>query len=74
VEGTTGRAIGKYATGIRVIDEATGRPPHLGKALTRNLLRILDCQFAYLVGFLIVLAPRRCRTGDKTAHTLVVRV
>jgi uncharacterized RDD family membrane protein YckC len=74
-EGTTGRTIGKFATGIRVIDEGTGQSPRLGRALIRNLLRILDCQFVYLVGFLVVLAsPRRCRTGDKTAHTLVVRV
>lgn len=70
----TGRTVGRYATGIRVVDAVTGRAPGLGKALVRTVLRILDCQFAYLVGFLVVLASdRRCRTGDKTARTLVVR-
>jgi uncharacterized RDD family membrane protein YckC len=74
MEGMTGRTVGKMVTGIRVVDEATGAPPGFGKALVRTLLRIVDGLFAYLVGFIFVLAsPQRKRLGDLAAKTLVVR-
>ena len=45
-----------------------------GAALIRTLLRIIDGLFAYLVGFILVLASdRRRRLGDIAARTLVVR-
>jgi uncharacterized RDD family membrane protein YckC len=74
MEGLLGRTVGKMITGVRVIDEATGNPPGIGKAIVRTLLRIIDGLFAYLVGFIIVQASdRRRRLGDMAARTLVVR-
>jgi uncharacterized RDD family membrane protein YckC len=74
LEGTTGRTVGKFVTGIRVVDAATGRAPGLLAALVRTLLRLIDGIFAYLVGFLIVInSDRRRRLGDMAAKTLVVR-
>jgi uncharacterized RDD family membrane protein YckC len=74
LEGLIGRTIGKMITGIRVVDEATGNPPGIGKAAIRTLLRIIDGLFAYLVGFIIVVSSnRRRRLGDMAAKTLVVR-
>ncbi|HKT00017.1 MAG TPA: RDD family protein [Rugosimonospora sp.] len=74
LEGLTGRTVGKFVTGIRVIDEATGRPPGAGKAFVRTLLRLIDGIFGYLVGFVIVIASeKRRRLGDMVARTLVVR-
>src|SRR3954453_21991995 len=48
LEGTTGRTVGKFVTGIRVVDAATGRAPGLLAALVRTLLRLIDGIFAYL--------------------------
>lgn len=74
MEGLLGRTVGKYATGIRVVDAATGAVPGVGKAALRTLLRLVDGIFAYLVGFITVLASqRRQRLGDMAAKTLVVR-
>ncbi|MCA2217958.1 RDD family protein [Jidongwangia harbinensis] len=74
MEGLTGRTLGKMATGIRVVDEATGNRPSLGAATIRTLLRFVDGLFGYLVGFVIVLSTsRRRRLGDMAAKTQVVR-
>lgn len=74
MEGMLGRTVGKMATGIRVVREDGTSPPGAGAALIRTLLRIIDGLFAYLVGFIIVLASdRRRRLGDMAARTLVVR-
>jgi len=74
LEGTTGRTVGKFVTGVRVVDAQTGRAPGLLAALVRTLLRLIDGIFAYLVGFLIVVnSDRRRRLGDMAAKTLVVR-
>jgi uncharacterized RDD family membrane protein YckC len=74
LEGLAGRTVGKFVTGIRVVDAATGAPPGAGKALVRTLLRIVDGAFGYLLGFVVVLmSDRRRRLGDMAARTLVVR-
>jgi uncharacterized RDD family membrane protein YckC len=74
LEGLLGRTVGKMLTGIRVVNEATGQPPGLGKATVRTVLRIIDGLAGYLVGFVIVLgSSRRRRLGDMAAGTLVVR-
>ncbi|MDT4992708.1 MAG: hypothetical protein QOH97_2600 [Actinoplanes sp.] len=74
MEGLTGRTVGKMVTGIRVVDEATGGTPGMGKALLRTVLRLIDGIFGYLVAFIVVLASdRRRRLGDMAAKTLVVR-
>jgi uncharacterized RDD family membrane protein YckC len=74
MEGLLGRTVGKMVTGIRVIDEATGEAPGLGKALIRTVLRVIDGILGYLVGFVIVVnSDRRRRLGDMAAKTLTVR-
>jgi uncharacterized RDD family membrane protein YckC len=74
LEGTTGRTVGKFITGIRVVDDRSGRAPGVLSALVRTLLRLIDGIFGYLVGWLIVInSDRRRRLGDMAAKTLVVR-
>jgi uncharacterized RDD family membrane protein YckC len=74
LEGLTGRTLGKFVTGVRVVDARTGRAPGLLSALVRTLLRLIDGILAYLVGFLIVInSGRRRRLGDMAARTLVIR-
>ncbi len=74
-EGTTGQTIGKRVVGIRVVVFGSGRPPDLGKAAVRNLLRIVDWLPAfYFIGFVLaLLTARKQRLGDVVADTVVVR-
>ena len=68
-----GRTIGKRFVGLRVVGE-NGDHIGLGAALVRNLLRIVDGLFFYLVAAAAVWSsPRRQRIGDRAAHTFVVR-
>jgi uncharacterized RDD family membrane protein YckC len=74
LEGSLGQTVGKMATGIKVVGEATGAPTGIGAAAIRTVLRIIDGLFCYLVAFVTVLASaKRQRLGDMAAHTLVVR-
>ena len=74
LEGWTGRTVGKFITGIRVVDDRSGRAPGILSAFVRTLLRLIDGIFGYLVGWLIVInSDRRRRLGDMAAKTLVVR-
>jgi uncharacterized RDD family membrane protein YckC len=70
----SGRTLGKWALGIRTIDER-GLPLTLIQASVRNLLRILDfLPGLYLVGGVCaVLEPLGRRVGDLAAGTVVVR-
>jgi uncharacterized RDD family membrane protein YckC len=72
-EAATGMTLGKRMVGIRVVGE-NGHDVTFGAALVRNLLRVVDALFFYLVGFLFALTSRRGqRLGDRAAHTVVVR-
>jgi uncharacterized RDD family membrane protein YckC len=72
-EAATGATLGKRMVGIRVVDEDGDRVT-LGAAIIRNLLRLVDALFFYLVGFLFALTSSRGqRLGDRAAHTIVVR-
>lgn len=74
LEGYLGQTIGKMATGIKVVSEATGQAPGIAAAAIRTVLRIIDGLFCYLVAFITVLASaKRQRLGDMAAQTLVVR-
>ena len=74
LEGYLGQTLGKMATGIKVVSEATGATPGLAAAAIRTVLRLIDGLFSYLVAFVTVLASaKRQRLGDMAAHTLVVR-
>jgi len=72
-EAATGATLGKRLVGIRVVGE-DGDPLTFGAAIVRNLLRVVDALFFYLVGFLFAATSSRGqRLGDRAAHTIVVR-
>jgi uncharacterized RDD family membrane protein YckC len=72
-EALTGKTLGKRLVGIRVVDEE-GDAPDLAAAMIRNVLRLIDGLFFYLVGALFALkSDRGQRLGDRAAHTVVVR-
>jgi len=72
-EGGTGATLGKRMVGIQVIGE-DGSDLTLGAAVVRNLLRIVDSLFFYLVGAIFALTSAQGqRLGDRAAHSLVVR-
>jgi len=72
-EAATGATLGKRMVGIHVVGE-DGQHLTFGAAVVRNLLRLVDCLFFYLVGAIFALmSPRGQRLGDRAAHTLVVR-
>ena len=60
---------------IKVVESRTGKPGDYGKALIRNVLRLVDwLPFLYLVGGILVLvSERRQRLGDLVAGTVVVK-
>ncbi|MBC7255883.1 MAG: RDD family protein, partial [Chloroflexi bacterium] len=67
-----GGTLGKRILGMRIVD-ANGNKPGFGKSLIRNLLRIVDGLFGYIVGAIIVASsPTKQRLGDKVAGTFVV--
>lgn len=75
LQGVTGRTIGKFVAGIRVVRE-DGRPPGVVKALVRWLLWVVDAfpYFLPLVGFIVGLTTvGHRRVGDMAAKTFVVR-
>ena len=72
-EAATGATLGKRIAGIHVIGE-DGEHLTFGASVVRNLLRLVDCLFFYLVGGIFALtSPDGQRLGDRAAHTLVVR-
>jgi uncharacterized RDD family membrane protein YckC len=72
-EGLTGTTVGKRMVGIRVVDE-DGAELDFGAAVIRNVLRLVDGLFVYLIGAIFAYSsPRGQRIGDRAAHTLVVR-
>jgi uncharacterized RDD family membrane protein YckC len=74
LEGLLGQTLGKLATGIKVVAEATGQAPGIAAAAIRILLRLIDGLFCYAVAFVTVLVSvKRQRLGDMAARTLVVR-
>lgn len=72
-EAATGATLGKRIVGIRVVGEE-GDPVTFGAAVVRNLLRVVDGLFCYLVGAIFALvSDRGQRLGDRAARTVVVR-
>ncbi len=73
LEGSWGRTPGKWIAGIRVV-KTDLQKCGFGRALLRNLIRIVDIFWWYLVGILIVsLSVRWQRLGDLAAGTVVIR-
>jgi uncharacterized RDD family membrane protein YckC len=73
MEATQGATVGKMALGLRVV-KTDGSPITWSESIIRNLLRIVDGLFAYLVGAILIwTSPLKQRLGDRVAHTVVVR-
>lgn len=69
-----GQTPGKYAVGIRVLQES-GAPVDFRAACVRNLLASADFlpSFHLLGALLVLLTARRQRLGDMAAGTIVIR-
>jgi uncharacterized RDD family membrane protein YckC len=73
LEATQGATLGKMALGLRVV-KVDGSPISWSESIIRNLLRIVDSLFFYLVGAILIWnSPLRQRLGDRAAGTVVVR-
>jgi uncharacterized RDD family membrane protein YckC len=72
LEAIFGATLGKIVFGLKVLRE-DGSSISWGASAVRNLLRIVDGLFFYLVGFIIAMqSPKRQRLGDLMAKTAVV--
>ncbi|HKT39100.1 MAG TPA: RDD family protein, partial [Ktedonobacterales bacterium] len=73
LEATQGATLGKMALGLRVV-RTNGAPISWSESIIRNLLRIIDGLFAYLVGAIFIwTSPLKQRLGDRAANTVVVK-
>lgn len=74
LEGLCGQTLGKKLCGIRVL-KADFSPCGLSAAFLRNLLRLADGFFYYLVAVVALAANLKWqRIGDQAAETVVVRM
>lgn len=75
LEGIYGATVGKQLLRLRVVD-TDGSVPGVGKAIVRNLLRIVDGLPALSILGIVLIAtsPDRARFGDRVAGTRVVIV
>ncbi len=72
-EGLLGATPGKFIAGLRV-KTTEGGACTVGKALVRNILRVVDGFALYLVGLITALVTKKKqRVGDLAAHTVVVK-
>lgn len=72
-EGGMGATPGKFICGVRVLDES-GAKCGYRQAFIRNILRVIDGLFFYLVGAILVWkSPKSQRLGDRAAETVVVK-
>jgi len=73
LEGSKGQTIGKMVTKIKVVREDGGQID-MNQALTRNILRIIDGLFAYLIGAILIWrSDKKQRLGDNIAKTIVIK-
>jgi len=72
LEATTGATLGKMALGMRVVKE-DGSPCDWKASLIRNLLRVIDGLFGYLLGAILIwTSDKTQRLGDRVAKTVVI--
>ena len=73
MEALLGATVGKKACGLQVL-KIDGSPIDWNASVVRNILRIVDGLFVYLVGAILVwTSPLRQRLGDRVANTVVVK-
>ena len=74
LEGTRGQTIGKMITKIKVVREDR-KSIDIDQAFKRNILRVVDGLFAYLIGAVLIWrSDKQQRLGDTIAKTIVVKV
>jgi uncharacterized RDD family membrane protein YckC len=68
--------LGKRALRVKVADEQTFKAVGRGRAVTRNILRIVDLlPFFYIIGLaLISTSSKKQRLGDRAARTVVLKL
>lgn len=72
LEAVMGGTLGKKALGIKIVKQ-DGTPMDWQASIIRNLLRIIDGMFVYLVGAIVIWTSKnKQRLGDMVAHTVVV--
>ena len=72
MEATTGQTLGKMAMKLKVVKK-DGAKLDWQASIIRNLLRIIDGFFFYLVGAIVVwVSKSKQRLGDMAASTIVV--
>ncbi len=73
MEAMWGATLGKMLLRLRVV-KTDGSPISWSESVIRNLLRIIDGLFDYLVGAILIwTSPLRQRLGDRAAKTVAVR-
>ncbi|MGB7544337.1 MAG: RDD family protein [Methanothrix sp.] len=73
LEGTRGQTIGKMITKIKVV-RGDGTPIDMEQAFKRNILRVIDGLFVYLIGAILIWrSDKQQRLGDTVAKTVVVK-
>ena len=74
LEAQSGATLGKRIVGLKVVKAEGGGPIDWQASVVRNLLRLVDGFFFYLVGAIIIwTSDRKQRLGDKVAATIIVR-
>ena len=74
LEAQFGATIGKRIVGLKVVKLEGGGPIDWQASIVRNLLRLVDGFFFYLVGAIVVwTSNKKQRLGDKVAATVIVR-
>jgi uncharacterized RDD family membrane protein YckC len=71
LEGQLGQTLGKMAVGLKVVTES-GSPIGYRESIIRNVLRIADGLFFYVVGAIFVYSSEtKQRLGDRVGNTVV---
>lgn len=74
MEAQSGVTLGKRLIGLKVVKLEGGAPLDWQASIVRNVLRLVDGLFFYLVGAIVVwTSDKKQRLGDKVAGTVVVR-
>jgi uncharacterized RDD family membrane protein YckC len=72
LEKVKGQTVGKMVMSLKVVKK-DGSAMDWQASVIRNLLRIVDGQFAYLLGAIIIMVSKsKQRLGDMAASTIVV--
>jgi uncharacterized RDD family membrane protein YckC len=73
LEALRGATVGKMVVGLQVV-KADGSAIGWPESAIRNVLRVVDGLFFYLIGAIFVwTSEKRKRLGDRVAGTVVVR-